>query len=364
MTFLRFCKYVLCSLLLIHSIHGMPYPYHHNKSQGSDMVQTIAAVGIIAAATYGVYKFCQWLFSKTDEQILHEARVCYEQALSATGTGIEVIHEGVGEFPESRKEQHNIIRNMSEDFLYQSAIAKLYSYSHSFVKHEQEVAYAVCMVQDRIAKIHEKALHCPILKELKEMHSDLSHLRFELAFCRDFLKEHTAYYELFELEAHAMGTYEFEINAVDSYADNPPYLREAMRMAVMKKASHNRISYPFMAYIEMLERDMKNLESHMKNLPSRYHNRFKGAQRLLQKLDTAYNIVVSEDAYRQELRDYKKEMLERERIAAEQAKAHAAHLQAQALQQQAYEMHKQNKLQQQQNNILAAQQPAHVHVYM
>lgn len=342
----------------------MPYPYYHNKNHGSDVVQTIATVGIIAAATYGVYKFCQWLFTKTDEQILHEARVCYKQAFNATSKGVDLIHEGISKFPESRKEQHKAIKNITEDFLYHSALAKLYSYSHSFIKYELEVADALHIVHERIANIRKKAIPCIIMRDLEQINDDLSQLWFELSFCRDFLKEHAAYYELFELEARAMGTYEFEINAVDNYGDNFPYLREAIRMAVMKKAAHNRMSYPFMAYLEVFERDMKNLEYHLKNLSSAYHHRFQGAQRLLQKLETVYNLVVSEDAYRQELRDYKKEMLERERIAAEQAKAHAAHMQAQALQQQAYEMHKQNQLQKEQNILLATQPPTRVNVYL
>ena len=192
-------------------------------------------------------------------------------------------------------------------------------------------------------------------------------------------KEHATYFDLFDIEAHEMATYEFELASLDYNVNNPIYLRKAMRMAVMKKAAHERISYPYMKFVESLEREIQRMQHHIQRLEHSYANRRAAAHVLAQRLDAIYNIVVSEDAYRQELRDYKKELLERERIAAEQAKAsaaaahaYAAQQQAYAMQQQAHEMHKQNQLQKEQNHILATQfavnannpPPTHVNVYL
>lgn len=350
------------------------YGHHHHHSHGSstsDVVTTVAAVGIFAAATYGIYKFCEWIFSKTDEQILDEARNCYDSALAATKKGVDLIHEGFGQFPELKKDQAKAIMKIHEDFLYQSALVRLDSYAYQFGTHERSVADALHMVQERIALIRKKGMPCFIAKDLEHIAKDLGYLRFELAFCRDFLKEHASYYDIFNLEAGLMGAYEFEINSLDYHINNPPYLREALRMAVMKKAAHHKINYPYMAYVNTIEQEVKNLEHHIKHLNRQYHNRDAGARLLLRKLQSIYDLVVSEDAYRQELRDYQRELLERERIATEKAKAeaaaaqaHAAHLQANALQQQAHELHKQNQLQKEQNAILAAQGPARVNVYL
>lgn len=353
------------------------YSHHHN-SNSPTVVETVAAIGIVAAVAYGFYKLCDWLFTKTDEQILHESRLCWSSAYDNTKKYIDVLKEGIGAFPESRKEQQKVIKQVDEDFLYQCALKKMYISSHTLSGYAQQVADAGHASSKRAADLSKKQPHLPIIIKLEKVSNELGELHTQIVFAAEFMREHESYFDLFELESHQLIAYEFELSSLDYHANNPLYLREALRMAVMKKAAHERVSYPYMKYVEDMEREIKNLKHHIDRLAYAYHNRAKGAHLLLQRLDTIYNIVVSEDAYRQELRDYKKEMLERERIAAEQAKAqaaavqaqaavsqaHAAHMQAQAMQQQANALHQQNQLQQQQNHILAAQGAPKVNVYL
>lgn len=366
MIFSKLGSYVLlvvlgCSLS-VNAMDHASYRHYHHRNDDNSVVKAIAGVGLLAAIGYGVYKFFDWLFTKTDEQILQEGKKTLARAFDATKNGVELIQTAVGEIPVLPKEKHKLIKQVPEDFLYQSALSHLYSYNASLEKHSYEVDNALSMVKNRIASVKKKNLICPIISQLETLAIDLENMQIELHFCLDFLKEHAAYYQLFDVEAKQMGFYEFEINSVDYHINNPPYLREALRMGVMKKSAGKHNTYPYMVYVETIERDIKNLEQHINRLTFNYQNRIKGARLLLEKLNIIYGIVVSEDAYRQELRDYKKEMLERERIAAEKAKAdaaaaqaHAAHMQAQAMQQQVYELHHQNQLQKQQNAILASQ---------
>lgn len=369
-----FCKYyLLLAILLINSAQGAhPRPHYHN-SNSPTVVETVAAVGIVAAVAYGFYKLCDWLFTKTDEQVLQESRQCWSTAHDNTKRYVDALKAGVGEFPESRKEQQKMIKQVDEDFLYHCAVKKIYTNAHTLSGYAQQVADAGLASSKRAADLRKKHSHLPIISKLENISNELGVLHNEIVFAAEFMREHETYFDIFELETCQLVAYEFELSSLDYHANNPLYLREALRMAVMKKAAHERVNYPYMKYVEDLERELKTLKHHIERLGYAYQNRNKGAHLLLQRLDAVYNIVVSEDAYRQELRDYKKEMLERERIAAEQAKAqaaaaqaHAAHLQAQALQQQAYQMQQQNQLQQQQNAILASQahKPAHVNVYL
>lgn len=376
MLFSRFSSHLLLGVMSISLSAGamddwhLRHHHHHRKDDYS-VVKTVAGVGLLAAIGYGVYKFFDWLFTKTDEQILQEGKQSLARAFDATKNGVELIRSGVGEFPLLPKEKHKIIKQVPEDFLYQSALSHLYSYSASIEKHSYEIDNALATVKNRITSIKKKNLVCPIMSQLEALAIDLENLQIELHFCVDFIKEHASYYQLFEVESKYIGYYEYELNSVDFHVNNPPYLREALRMGVMKKASGKHNTYPYMTYIETIEHDIKKLEQHLNRLNYKYENRIKGAQLLLEKLNIIHSVVISEDAYRQELRDYKKEMLERERIAAEKAKAdaaaahaHAAQIQAQAMQQQAYEMHQQNHLQKEQNYILASQGAPKVNVYL
>ncbi len=356
-----FCKYFLIlALVVAPPAHAGRGHYHHHDDSG--IFQTIAAVGIIAAAGYGIYKLCDWLFSKTDEQVLDEAKNCFTQAHAANARSVEMIRAGFGAFPKTKQEQLNAIRHVGEDFLYQCAIAHMHEHGRQFSVYESQVASALSMVQDRINYVKKKQLICPILGQLETAATDLAQLRLELAFCADFMREHASYFDLFDAEAKYMATYEFELSSP---------VREALRMAVMKKGAGSRCSYPYMSYVDTLERDIKNLNHQIARLSYNYHNRISAARLLLDRLNLIYNLVISEDAYRQELRDYKKEMLERERIAAEKAKAeaaaahaYAAQQQAYAMQQQAHEMHRHNHLQAEANHIAACNpQETHVHVY-
>ena len=369
-----FCKYyLLLAVLLINSAQGAhPRPHYHN-SNSPTVVETVAAIGIVAAVAYGFYKLCDWLFTKTDEQILKEAKDCLAYGHDSCDREINVLKKEFGEFPESRKEQQKLIKEVNEDFLYHYAIQcpPIVRPGWALSEAPYYVAQAGQMASKRAAELRKKNSHAPIIKDLEKISNKLGIFHTEIVFANEFYQEHSAYFYLFDLETYLLKSYEFELSSLDYHANNPLYLREALRMAVMKKAAHDHVSYPYMKYIEQMEKDLKMLKERINSLSHNYHNRIKGSQLLLQRLNAIYDIVVSEDAYRQELRDYKKEMLERERIAAEQAKAqaaaaqaHAAHMQAQAMQQQAYALQQQNQLQQQQNAILAAQGPSRVNVYL
>lgn len=386
MKFISFCKYnLLFALLLGNMVHGMD-PYHHgyHRSDSPTALETVAAVGLVAAAAYGFYKLCDWLFTKTNEQILKEAKYCLVKAHTSADKYIAAIKAGLGEFPESKSERQKVLKNVNEEFLYEYALqmnslAPSVHFDYwSISEAPAYVAQAGQMASKCAQELRNKNSHLPIVKDLENISNKLGILHTEIVFVNEFFKEHGAYFSLFSLESRLLTTYEFEIASLINYANNPPYLREAMRMAVMKKAAHNRISYPYMNYIEQLEKDLSSLKNCINNLRNTYHHRQMAAQLIWQQLDSIYNMAVSEEAYRQELRDHKKEMLERERIAAEQAKAaaaaaqaqataaqaHAAHMHAQAMQQHTYALQQQNQLQQQQNNILASQGTPRVNVYL
>lgn len=370
---MQLCMSIKISFLVIvllgSTVNAMSYfptrlPVYHQPSQAEELGKAAIAVGCIAAIGYGFYKLCDWLFSKTDVQVLLEAQNVSNAADRATNEYVEFFEHKWGILSSlSSNQKREIMRSLDEGLLYQFALAHTFRTSLEYTilsdlsRSLANVKAAHSMVIERIHKLRKKKGITGMISQLEVVQLALQDIIARIEFVYEYLYQHRSYYALLNKEYQAMKIYENDLNALKYYEANPGALREALRIAVMRQAT-STMTYPYMNYIQKISHEITDLDQKINSLSCHYPERMTAARQLLARLQIIYNILVIEDAYRQELRDYERAQLEKQRIEVEQAKAaaaqaaaHAAQVQAAAMQQQVWELQKQNQLHAQQNRI-------------
>lgn len=368
----------LAPLYRPHSHYPRPHHYYHNDVDAATVGKAALVIGGLAAVGYGLYKLCDWLFSPSNQTLIKNAEAAIRVAHAHDET-IFCVEGAFNGIPDGLREQKKLIESVYEPLLYQLALKHAKSVEWNLNSSLSKLRENHTALAERINKLRAAPEHTAIMITMQDLDQEIIGLLLKIEFVHEYLAHHRSYFTLFEHESTIMRSYEAELQALTHYAQNQAYVKEALRARVMQNASYNRNSYPFMTYIEALQSNMNTLMSGMNSLAYNYPNRLQAAGNLLQNLQIIHSIVIIEDAYHQELRDYKKEQLERQRIEAEKAKAAAAAAQAAALQQQAWHMERQNQLHAQQirvdserNAIMATQTivnafnppQTNVHVYV
>ena len=384
-----FCKLFLFILLTLniapaYAMRRPVYVVHPPRHQSYSVGEFILGVGFLAAVGYGIYKLCDWLLYKSEEQILHDANVALFDAHRDYDEMIHVFAVNFNGIPEEVAHQKQIISSIQEPFLYQLALQFSQSYG-SMQSFLNKVSCTISALKSqhktitaRINKLHKYNEKYSLRLQLEQLEQEVIKIENQLSFIEKHLKHHTNYFNLFEKEAALLVRYEVELVAVEKSGNNHLYVRDALRLAVMKNAAQHHHHYPYMYYLELIGNDKSWLEQAIANSQA-YSNRANAARSLLEKLFGFYAMILVEDAYRQELRDYEKAQLEMQLIYAQQSQAAAAHAHAQAaqaqaaaMQQQTWQLAQQNQLHQQQNDILQMQTilqantpatPTYVNVY-
>ncbi len=363
--------FILAALFAGSSTHPMGY-YHrlpvHHSSQAEELGKAVVAVGCIAAIGYGFYKLCDWLFSKTDIQVLQEAQQVNMNAEKSANMYVDFFESKWGDLlvMENAHKRH-LMRTLDESLLYQFAIAHAFKTSVEYTilstlnSSLQNARSAQSMVVDRLHKLRKKKDMSVMITQLELVAQSLQSTISRIEFVYEYLEQHRSYYALLINEYKLMKECEYELHAIKEFGQNAGMLRETLRIAVMRHAN-SHMTYPYMNYIQKMQKIIQELDRQINSLSCHYPERMNAARILLAHFNAIYNMLIIEDAYRQELRDYERAQLEKQRIEAEQAKAaaaqaaaHAAQVQAAAMQQQAWEMQKQNQLYAQQNQLQAEQ---------
>lgn len=363
--------FILSVLFVGSSTHAMGYyhrlPVHHN-SQAEDLGKAVVVVGCVAAIGYGFYKLCDWLFSKTDIQVLQEAQQINLNAEKSTSVYVDFFESKWGDLVSMENtHKRQLMRTLDEALLYQFAIAHAFKTSVEYTilstlnSSLHNARSAQSMVIDRLHKLRKKNDKTGMITQLEVVAQSLQSTISRIEFVYEYLEQHRSYYTLLINEYKLIKQFDYEIRALNNNAQNPVQLRESLRIAVMRQAN-SQMTYPYMNYIQKMQSEIQALDHQINSLSCHYPERMAAARQLLATLNAVYNLLIIEDAYRQELRDYERAQLEKQRIEAEQAKAaaaqaaaHAAQVQAAAMQQQAWEMQKQNQLYAQQNQLQAEQ---------
>jgi|GEM_PF-5383625 hypothetical protein len=359
------------SILVVFSLFTQPlhsmknaYPYYSRKhvprygavdnAVALEAGKAVAGIAIIGGIGYGIYKLCDWLFSKSNDAIIKDGTTCVTAVHQRYDSCIEMFEQQIG-FPGHPQERKQILARINEQFLYNLELIHKQTAS-SLLRPTQTTINqlrATCdEVNGRLQSLRNKRKeHVHILVQMEDLSIEAGLLLEKLSFMAEYLQANEAYFTTFELESRLLHTYEVEIHALQMYANNPAMLREAIRSAIMSGAATTGSLYPYMRYIEKCDADCRHLERALEMLTPAYANRFTAASQLAANLRAIYRMIITEDAYRRELRDYERAQLEKQRIEAEKSKAAAAHAhaaaahaQACAMQQQVWELQKQNQL--------------------
>lgn len=342
-----------------------PYDSSYTTAQTVEtVVKTTAVVGGIAAVGYGVYKFFNWLFTPSDEKIIQQGVDALNHAHTFYDGTIEFMSSHCNGISDNVYEQQRCIKTVNEPLLYEYAVTyKQDAYIGSVLINMQHAVDSLqsahAALAGRIKKLCKNNGDPQTMNHMQQLDKEIVAILGRLEFVYEYFNHHQNYFTLFEAEARIMRAYESELQALSQYPINTPYVREVIRSSVMQGATPCH-GYPYMRYIDRIQADCGALGSALNSLSYHYAHRFAAAGSLLQNIKSIHALVVVEDAYHQELRDYKKEQLERQRLEAQRAQAAAA-------QQQACEMQRQNRLHAEQlrldaerNAIMAAQTIAQV----
>lgn len=333
------------------------YPARSASSDVATVAKVIAGVGCIAAIGYGLYKLYDWLFSPTNETLLQNSLNALQDSRLRYADVIRFMDGQVAGIPVNVAEQKQLINGFSEATLYELAVSYIKEASYAYQTNLYNTIYNLRSTRDalvaRIKKLANKPEHAQMRSQMQELERETAQWMSKLQFLHDYIGAHQSYFRLFELEYKILRVYEFELNALNQQTDSA-YLREAIRASVMKHAWQDRLAYPYMHYVDTIQGYMNGLERESSHLAYNYSGRLGSARAIFERLRAIYSLVIVEDAYHQELRDYERAQIEKQKLEAEKAQAAAAAAQAAAMQQQAYAMQQANALQAQQNALIAA----------
>lgn len=381
------------SLLLLFSVSFQvsyaaypPYGHdHYRRSSGEfeNVAAAVVSVGCLAAIGYGVYKLCDWLFTPTNERLLKDGIDAISHAHRQHDATIFFVESHFSCIPDQIRDQKKLVQGINEPLLYEYAISHKRNTSIDSILSGISGSIAVLQshhkaLAERVRKLKNSNVHPGALEiwdavaKMQALDQEIVGLLCKLEFIHDYFAHHKNYFSLFDIEARLMREYEFELSAAYSNLANSIYMKEAVKASIMRNP-HARSGYPYLHYGDRVQSDCKMLGGAITMLSYNYANRIEAAQALLNILHAIQSIVLSEDAYHREVRDHKKEQLEKQRIEAERAQAAALEHQANEMRRQNSLRAEQNRLQAERNAIMATQavvsafnppQQPQVHVYV
>ena len=323
----------------------------------NEIVGAIATVGFLAAAGYGIYKFCQWLFTKTDEQIVKEATEILYQNNRAHEQIIQFFESGIAPITNDTLEQKQVINTINESLLDQLHVVIGQEFSsievciHRLENSISQLLAAHDMLQARISKLHKFQGAAFTITQMEGQDNQILALATKIRFILAYLQSHAPYYKLAQSEQYVLEYYQNVLLLLGQFENDSTALIANLKLIIMRHAAQSHSLYPYKDYIEALGNTLSRLEHAIKSVNYNYQYRLATTKIELRNLQTIYNLLLVQNEYRQELRDYEKAQLEKQHIAAQQAQAAAAashaaaaHAQASALQQQAWQMAHQNQL--------------------
>lgn len=318
---------------------------------GPTLLTKVLGIGALVAGGYGLYRLFIWATKKSNEDILHEAQKAYATAEAQYRIMYEYMDRTFGDvrsLPSS--ERIGIIHEMNEPVLYELAIAKYKKESiGSYLAHLKDTLSCLYNHHDallmRLAEIAPEArCNSAVAHTQERMHvvtRQIEELKGKLQFLYDYLKHHRSYFVVFEAEAVIANRYAKELDILSVYQSNKDALMRELRTCIMSRHSREHTSYPYLSYVNMLDRDLRRLGDAIAGVDYNYQGRVDLAHQLSGCLCTVKDVVVSDPEYLNTVKEYERAQLERQKIEAQKQQAMAQQQQAFAMQQQAQAMQQQ-----------------------
>ncbi len=274
-----------------------------------ETVMKAGAIGLGAAgaagALYGGYKLLDWLFTRTDEQVIADVMRLIQETENYQSMDSILLQYHINS-PTSLIYESCLYdlgyEKIQADYI-DTYISKLYRLTRRMRSEKRELSQ----------RMVELPSYSSIYSQMNPLYQQVQMRLPRIELLHALLKHHRGYYLLFEFESDIIGDYETELAIVQQAYDEYELTTQLKRFVM----AHNTNRYPYMKYIQMIEKDNKALQQKISRLSFTYPERLSAAKELGQKLYTITRMLIGTQEYHTELQLYQKEQWERERIAME-----------------------------------------------
>jgi len=302
---------VMLSALLCSTLLQADWGCVSRKTDMRDARAVALLVGGAVAGACAVYKGIEWLFSKTTQQIIEQARSTYHAELFKHQKHLSYYYS-----------QWHPIMQVDEHMLY--AIA---SYQQSTIRARNMNSYTSSLQgslnlllnhREQLAKRLQKldaveVQHAqPIIYQLI---ADIDAYTVKLDRVVAMLVANKSYFNLYDLESLLLQRYNNELLFINNYLANS--IESHLYVYFRGNAAiHNYygIQYPYMNYFKNISDDINQLSQAIDYANVYYQSRLKNADQLRINLQIIKNVVVSSRNYAEEVHRYEIAKLERERL--------------------------------------------------
>ncbi len=288
---------ILCSFTLQSQCH-----------RRHDLGDTVVKAGVIglgaagaASALYGGYKFLDWLFTRTDEQVVADVRRLIQETERYQSMDSILLQYHV----------KSPTAFISESCLYDLGYEKIQAdYIDTYIS---KLYYVTGRLRSEKRELSQRMVELPsystIYSQMNRLHQQVQACLPRIELLHALLKHHRGYYLLFEFESDMIGDYETELTIVEHVYDEYEFTTKLKRLVMAHKADR----FPYMQYTQILEKDIKALQYKINRLSSAYPERLSAAKELEQELHIINSMLTATSEYHIELQIHQQEKRERER---------------------------------------------------
>lgn len=295
---------------------------HYGKKNYEISGETTAKVttfilgsAIVASCTYLTYKFCSWLFKKSDEQIFQEALNAYHTI---------------------SKEYKTLLETWSQEIhcpTIESLLTRLPIENSSSIYHLKESLDSLLTHKNKINERLQKLKKDHALADrMRKLNNKLKGLHKSLKCVYDYLSNHYVYFDLVEKVHSLKQRYSYEISAIETHQNDEQVMHKLLILCIMKNTKKTK--YPYIYYIEILHNALDELSQKIQASKGNYPHIEYSAKQLKEYLECIYSLVIIHNAYHQELQEQERNRLEEKKIEIERQKTQAQRDQARALEEQ------------------------------
>lgn len=256
-----FSRVVLWGLLSAVSASSLEVHADFRASNGTkDAGKIVLVAGAVCAGLYGLYKFACWLFRKSDERVISDARHLimhsaeYNPALYAFYS-------------------HTIVDDRLDALapLLAHDETMLHTYKNALHAFEVQCRQAMHEVADRAHALDQKIMqHAKVdraydrmkeqLEKLQSCHQSLAVLVPQLDDLSSFMAMYEPYFALYSVLENVRTQYNRELAAVTSAGVSYDAFIDR---CIMDNAAYYGYQYPYITYVDALNAVMKRISQYM-----------------------------------------------------------------------------------------------------
>jgi hypothetical protein len=301
-----------------------------NRAEQPSTFQTACIAGGVIAGGIAVGKFLHWMFQRSDEDLLRDAMVLYEQTRADYRPMIAMVESGC--CSSCTEVSESLLYNLATTYAHYTSMACHRSTLKERIKKLHSEYNELCArVAKQNGRTYKEGFHDgPIVRlyKMEQLANDIASVLPSLEYLYDFLDFHKTYFMLYEKEAELLSRYSRPLDTFSVYRFDRYNLEYYIRAeVVMYYVDQSHIRYPYMEYVKMLKRDISALDSTLQKVVGAYYGRIESGRILYANLNALLSIIMASQEYYQDLRNFEQDKLEQERLEIARRKAELQRMQ-------------------------------------